>query len=379
MKIAIITQPLWFNYGGILQNYALQKSLENMGHEVYTIDLQPDLSYKINPKHIASFLIRLVKRFVFRNKNVKISWNPDVTNSTIKIISKNTSLFIKNNIKTTPEIDVSKIRKIAEQYSFDAYVVGSDQVWIPSYYPIAFIPFDNRSGVKKVFYAASAGNTSWMDDVSIRDSAFGLIKEFDGISVREESLRVKFTQYSEIPITRVLDPTLLLEKEKYIQFVKEEKNSRYLFTYILDQSSAKNSIIEKVGVETGLNVIAGTPSVPYQAIRRDNKESTVYASVEDWLTHYYYADFIVTDSFHGTVFSILFNKQFVVIVNKERGLDRFSSLLDEFNLSDRIVTDVESISDVLRNQINYNEVNNKIITRRAESIQFIKDSLSNKL
>lgn len=377
MKIAILTQPLWFNYGGILQNYALQQTLKEMGHVVYTIDIQPSLRYRITPKHLISYFIRLFKRYILKDKTVKASWNPRFTNKTISYISQNTLRFVSNNIDTTEKINPSDLTIIAKKYCFDAYVVGSDQVWIPSYYPNAFIPFDKRVGIKRVFYAASAGNKSWLDDERIRNMALHYISLFNGISVREKELMCKFQKYSDLPISHVLDPTMLLDKDAYMKFVgTNNKSGSFIYTYILDKAPFKTEVINSIADSLKAPVITGTPAVFYEDIDKNNKHDAVYEPIENWLSNYYYSDYIVTDSFHGTAFALLFNKQFVVIANKERGMDRFTSLLNLFNLSHRIITSIEQLENVVAQPIEYASINTKLQELREYSIRFIRESLA---
>lgn len=377
MKIGILTQPLWFNYGGLLQNYALQKVLQRMGHEVYTIDRQPDMKYSYSPIHMAGYIVRLIKRYIFFNKNIKTSWNPNVSKSTFMYISQNTLEFVKNNITTTCPVSSSQLSEIAARYMFDAYVVGSDQVWIPSYYPEAFIPFDSRVGVKKIFYAASSGDESWMDSEMIRESALKMLSGFCGISVREKSLQKRFNEISKLECEHVSDPTLLLDREDYINLLDE--NSEYtdhIFTYILDTNDFKQRIIEAVEECLKLDVHSGTPTLSYNNAQKTDIDEAVFAPVESWLQHYYNASFVVTDSFHGTVFSLIFNKQFLVIGNRERGLDRFTSLLDDYGLSNRIVTSLDEVKELVNTTIDFNTVNRKMREKKIKSLDFLTNSLN---
>lgn len=376
MKIGILTQPLWFNYGGILQNYALQIALKRLGHEVYTINRQPSLSYKLTLKHIISFFYRFMKRFFLGRSYVQITWKPGVSRQIYNYISKNTLKFVSSNISITESVYPNELKDLVRQYQFNAYVVGSDQVWISSYFPEAFIPFDNRCDIKKIFYAASSGLESWLDNEKIRNKALKMTANFNAISVREKSLVDKFSLYSSRTIYHVLDPTLLLEKSDYMKFVThDDSQNAFIFSYILDNNSYKTEIVNKLSKALGLEIVSGTPKYSYINVPKNQINNAVFEPVENWLSNYYSSDFIITDSFHGMVFSLIFNKQFLVIGNKERGLDRFLSFLEDFGLEERLIINVDDIEALSYKQINYNLINKRIADRREYSIRFLNESL----
>lgn len=374
MKIGIFTQPLFFNYGGILQNYALQRVLCNLGHDAYTINWQPELEYSFSLRHIISFLYRLPVSFL--KNDVSRAWNPGISLNTYQDISKNTLAFVNKYIKRTCDIRQKDLRTVVDRYAFDAYVVGSDQVWIPSYYPDAFIPFDCRRDVIKIFYAASSGALSWLDIESIRGKCVNYCKSFKAVSVRETALQAKFMKYSDQKIECVLDPTMLLNSEDYLSVVSHENlRSDYIYSYILDPSTFTSEVLTSTKLLLGKKVVSDIPIVPARSINRNNKNLSIFPPVDDWINGIKDSDLVITDSFHGIVFSILFKRQFIVIGNYLRGIDRFQSILSTLGLSNRIVTCIDDIKSIISSPINYHCVFNLLEDRRLFSYNFIKSAL----
>ena len=156
MKICILTQPLGHNYGGIMQNYALQKVLKKMGHDVWTEDRKPNQE---------TLLVKIKKvpfiRFLFGKKRLEKTLTPSLSEKAI--IERNTRNFIKDNIQTTIPIYSSNKKELLK-YNFDAYIIKSDQVWIPCYsYGLYnyFLDFTKGLNVKRIAYAASFGVDNW--------------------------------------------------------------------------------------------------------------------------------------------------------------------------------------------------------------------------
>ena len=113
----------------------------------------------------------------------------------------------------------------------------------------------------------------------------------------------------------------------------------------------------------------------YKDVGRENIQKCIFPPIEQWIKGFMDADFVVTDSFHGTVFSIIFNKPFVAIVNKERGAARFTSLLNMFGLSDRLVYSIDDIEKIYSKSIDYDHVNDVLRSKRIESLEFIYSNL----
>lgn len=345
MKLAILTQPLFFNYGGLLQAYALQTVLERMGHEVIILNRETPATSGRFPNNLvldAKYLLRKLLR------------RPNVTRSSRqnKLISSKTQLFIDKYLHTTPSLYTQKmLTDYINKHPQDGFVVGSDQVWRPCMSPCItnyFLDFTEGSEVKRISYAASFGVDNWefTDEETTACAAFA--KHFDAISVREASGVALCKERLGVEATHVLDPTLMLMKEDYMQFVedaKEHTSKGNLFCYVLDRSAEKTSTLRTIAEQMGFKDFYCMPALhdSPENIERD-PDNCIYPPVTQWLRSFMDAEMVLTDSFHGTAFSIIFNKPFWVIGNKARGLSRFESILGIFGLQDRLITPEQASS-----------------------------------
>lgn len=372
MKIGILTHPLDYNYGCLLQNFALQTTLRRLGHDAITIN-----RYSAPPSFyilLKSWISRVILKILGR-KNVSLAWNQHVDCSTLDYLSKETNKFVKKNIKCTERIYPDKLKAIDKQYLFDAYVVGSDQVWLPHYSKDAFLSFVKRKNVKKVFYAASAGSSNFSIDPKLVKKCKKLVRDFAGVSVREDTLLSVAKEYLGINAQLALDPTLLLEMNDYLDVCDNEPaNTPSIFVYILDKSLTKKEVIEKVKSDLNIPVSNGTVDVDYVKGCNAELDDYVYPSVDSWIWKLAKSNFVVTDSFHGTCMSIVFRKPFVVIGNPERGLDRFKSLLKMFDMEKRMITNVSEFNNKLYEGLGDN-VERVLKEEKNDSLRFLKDSL----
>lgn len=371
MKIGILTHPLELNYGGNLQAYALQKVLKDMGHEVLTIDRHNRKGCNSLLKTLLGYIKRNIQHYIF-HKNITIKWNPFITDEQYSILSSETQKFIIRNINLTRKVYSDELSSIDEEYQFDAYVVGSDQIWISTYCPNSFLDFVHRPNIKKIVYAASTSEkAAFYNNCQLLNQCRILAKDFNGISVREDSLVDKVRTKLGLEAEFVLDPTLLLDKNDYLKVIgKSETFSPIIFSYILDWNISKNDILKELQNEIQLPIIQGNLV--------DNSMLKPYPSIDDWINNVNRASFVVTDSFHGTVFAILFNKPFIAIVNEHRGKSRFISLLKMFNLEYRLVSESDSsiITSIVHSKIDWEHVNTILDIKRKYSIDFLLKSLS---
>lgn len=379
MKIGILTQPLQSNYGGLLQAYALQVILKRMGHEVLTVDRH--FKRKFLYQKLIIVIKRLILRFILQRKDI-ISILPfEPTKEEAATIRRNTIQFIKENIETTSVYD-SKIKaKDLKNYHFEAYIVGSDQVWRPKYSPnIAnyFLDFlkDNKS-VKRISYAASFGVDEWEFTPGQTKRCKAHINKFNSISVREESGVKLCKEKFGVEGIQVLDPTMLLNKDDYIKLIRNESLSKIpqlLMVYILDYSEIKLKIIQRITLELKLDPNFIIPKGKLNKENRKQINSFILPSLPEWLNGFFSADFVVTDSFHGTVFALIFNKQFICIANKKRGTARMSSLLVSLGLIDRMIFNFDDLSDVISLPlIIYKEINPIIEKQKLKSFAFLSN------
>lgn len=375
MKIAILTLPLGNNYGGIIQNYALQQVLKDMGHKAITVN-------RVYPKVEKSKLKKIVKNNEYLTKtiNMLLSRNT-LTYKNYEKINEHNRRFVNDYIICTEDIDNTQdLIRYFEKESFGAVVVGSDQVWRPMYSPciynyfLDFIEHDKK--IKKVGYAVSFGTADWEYTEEESEVCRKLVPMFNAISVREGSGIKLCENYLNAEAILVLDPTLLLTANDYSRLIKKPKASKGLFTYILDDIDEKNSFIQKCAEQLNLKHTKSQALYEYNVKKKRKLEDLIMPPLENWLQGFRDAEFVVTDSFHGTVFSIINKKPFLTIANKERGMSRFESLLGELGLVDRLVYDANDFdANLLEKEINYTEIDEKLNVLKRESLNFLKENL----
>lgn len=380
MKIAILTQPLQTNYGGILQNFALQEVLKKEGHVPVTINIVRK-NYVPYYRRCLSWIKRLTHYFILGHDVVSLNFDYRIPWQDLKLVSQNIDTFIASHIARTKRID-ENIEITELDGDIDAYIVGSDQVWRPKYNPnieecfLCFISDD--SSVRRIVYAASFGTI----DKEFSDKQLQLCRplaqKMNAISVRERSAVMLCKEYFDVRAEHVLDPTMLLHPEEYLALLSDNKKleSDLLFCYILDPDNNKNEIIHHIETSTGLTSEHLMPR-PYSVRAKTIITNCIFPSVEEWIQGFVKSPYIVTDSFHGTVFSILFNKPFITINNPSRGSDRFISLLDTFGLRHRMISsEAEITSDLLSEKIDWKVINTIMDGERKRSLRFLNDALN---
>ncbi len=378
MKIGIITLPFNSNYGGLLQAYALQSVLRQMGHEAWSVNRRN----RIMPLHIkiASSANRIIKSIINRKVGVIRSW---ATASEELIIDQHTNRFISENIRVTDFMKRESGFAKLTRYNFDAYIVGSDQVWRPRYSPSItnhFLGFvDSKAKVKRISYAASFGVDNWEYTSGETNECRELVAKFDAVSVREDTAVELCKANFGINAMQVLDPTLLVSREEYIRLVEKDNIppcDGTLLTYVLDKSKAKQDFIKKIAGETGLKVVSIMPKALFRDAGRKKIDSCIYPPVTAWLRGFMDAEYVITDSFHGMAFAIIFNKPFLALGNTKRGMTRFSSLVKVFGLEDRIILSTDAgLTSKLYAPVDFKQVNEILKARQQEAYRFLSDSL----
>jgi len=379
-KIAVLTQPLGKNYGGILQAYALQVVLKELGHQVWTVDRQHPPENPEHYKRLKLMVKRMIFKVIFFKPVVVRTWP---TKKESDQIYRNNLIFIDQYIRRTERIDKPEDMTLLKKYLFDTYIVGSDQVWRPRYSPYIphyFLDFVNTdASVKKLAFSASFG----VDELEYTSEQLAvcapLAKRFDAISVREDSAIKLCHEHFGVNAVQTFDPTLLLEKEYYEALVHNDnipKSKGSLMSYVLDVKPEKMEIIEQVTRISGLTEFSVFPRKVFKKVGKKGLQDCVYPPLTAWLRGFMDADYIVTDSFHGTVFSIIFNKPFIAIGNASRGISRFTSLLDFFGLGERLVlTDTVLSPDVINKPIDWEKVNGLKAAKKEEAMNFLRNSL----
>lgn len=367
MRIGILTLPLHTNYGGILQAYALQTVLERMGHDVCLIEKKRQPLRLPLWKAPLSYGKRIIKNLTGHPFPI---FYEQKMNREEPVVRQNTDKFINKYIKLRIVDDFSDIKET----DFDAIVVGSDQIWRPKYFQeieYAFLDFTEGWNIKRIAYAASFGTDEWEYTPEQTERCSNLLKQFDAVSVREKSGVGLCREHFHIKAVHVLDPTMLLSATDYIKLFEAAdipKSNGTLLCYILDETQEKTALVNRIAEEKKL--------VPFRVNSKVENHSAplserIQPPVEQWLRGFYNSEFIVTDSFHACVFSILFNKPFVVVGNVDRGMSRFTSLLEMFGLNDRLFTDMPESQSV--DYINWQEVNALLDSKRKAAKDFLNN------
>lgn len=390
MKVGILTLPLSINYGGILQAYALQTVLERLGHD--TVVINRNILWTVPGWKLP--LIYAVRRAGRMLTGKDIDIHKEIShNNAVLSRSRYTAMFVSSHIRT---VTVDRYSDLSERM-FDAIVVGSDQIWRPKYFYAdirdAYLHFARKWQIRRVAYAASFGTDEWEYTPEQTAACAALAGRFDAVSVREDGAVELCRSRLGVDSVRLLDPTLLLDAEDYVSLLSPADRSRYarlcsassgrLFVHFLDGSPQKHSFAERAGSEWGLSPFslqqpaeAGsgissvtTPGVPAGILG----EWTPQPPVEDWIGAFLKADAVVTDSFHGCIFSMIFRKPFIVIGNKERGMSRFVSLLSLLGLEDRLV---ESADGPLPGpDVDFAPAYERLRLLRRDSLDFLRMNL----
>lgn len=351
MKIGILTLPLHTNYGGVLQAYALYMVLKKMGHSVRLID---DKLYTIETiRERASLVLWNAMRLI----GLRNTPHPQLC---IAEEMKNFLPFITQYLPN--QISVAKIKKD----TFDAIIVGSDQIWRGTYSKDLmryFLDFTAGWPIKRYAYAASFGTDDWGLDNAALIRCRNLVRQFDYVSTREKSGVDICKKQLGIAAHWVIDPTMLLTSSEYLSLCNNPIRHGGMVSYVLDNSEAVHEMEVLIARRKGLSINNLQKFTDGQ-----HKDS-----IEHWLQAIAWSDFVFTDSFHGTVFSILFNKPFIVCGNKERGQSRFETLLSMTGLTDRMTDSLDKIPEILSKDIDWEKVNGLVRNERKRCLCVLHD------
>lgn len=335
---AILTLTGYYNYGNIMQRFALQEFLRQNGYQFISYINDQLKVVQSNPKRL-SHTKRFVERYI-----------------------------------ATKQFDAND--------KFKTYIVGSDQVWRNwgyedecrdlGYYFLNFIK--ERSETKRIAYAVSMGTNeigqTGMSPYFI-DYARPYVQKFNSISVREKTALRMTKELWGVDACKVVDPTMLLETDVYSELIKDyphsKGNEKTIFAYILIMNDQKEQIIRK--------------------ITEDNKDIVdeffverfeVLPPVEIWLRGFRNSELVITDSFHGTVFSILYNTPFLVIESQEGGLSRVEDLLSDLNLNDRLIraSDSDKFNYSELKPIDWRAVNGRLESLKKKSREWLLKELN---
>lgn len=363
MKIGIITFHRAENFGALMQCYALQTYLKNLGHQVQIVDYHCkhiDSVYHIfNPSVIfqkGEFIMNL-RIYLGRIRTWKYRWEKKKKYKSFR----DKYLGLSHPIKHINQLPVS-----------DIFIVGSDQVWnISLTGGVDDVFFLNKKMyAKKLAYAVSSETYSYIEYANNRDVISSAISDFSAISVREISLRNELVKYTQKPIEICIDPTFLLTKDDYKQMMACPKDDDYILVYHLIDSALMSEIAHRISLYHHKRII----EVHAGFTKKGEGEHIYNIGPTELLGYINNAFMVLTTSFHGLAFSIIYQKPFYVIDNGSFARQR--NLLHALNLEDRIIGNVSDPSSCNVGEINYGLVEEKLQNMKEMSFSFLRNNIA---
>lgn len=353
MKIGILTFYNALNYGAILQMYALQNHLIKGGNDVFILDYKCD---SVTKRELPLKIWQLRDKrqvYKFLTMNSKLKKKKEIFDE-----------FLKENFKLFNMESKNDINDI-----FDKFIVGSDQVWSPEITGMDYTYFLNfvKDDTKKIAYAASFGNNKIDTN---NNTMKNLLLKFNSISVREPIGIEYIKEFTNKNCKLVVDPVFLLSKEewsKFCDFVPPVKE--YVLLYFPKNHKIMHEFARKIAKENNCEVIFINNTLH----KGRNMKNIYSASPKEFLGWILHAKYVVTGSFHGTAFSILFNKEFYSEAQGEKEIGRIDSLLSSVGLEDRYVNEKYT-----QKNIDYSTVNYKLNIMINKSKKFLSNSITEK-
>ena len=360
MKVGILTFHNAFNYGAVLQAYATQELIKSHGYEVEVIDYHNkaiDRHYNLRKFHFGSFFKRIHKFPLYLIEEF-FYWKR--RNNYRAFFAKNMKLSSKRYIQ-------------GESFSFGDYdlvLIGSDQLWNKKLTggldEVYWGQFDTSCHTRKVTWSIC------MNDISLTEietqQIKNYIKNFTAISVREDDLKTFITKMTNKIVFHTLDPTLLLPPTKWEHLCHPVKEKNYIAVYAVRKEKETIIFARKIAADLNKKIII-IRSYSKWYYSAENKE---YCGPEDFLSYLRFADFVVTSSFHGTVFSIVFQRQFVCPVLE--GNVRVNDLLCTVGLAYRMISQSQDVLSLP--SIDYSNLSDVLDIKRNESLNFLKKVLN---
>lgn len=369
-KTATVTWITWLNYGSYLQAYALQHVIKSLGYENAIID-DERIVYPLG-KHSNDAWLRdlpFYKQVYLRIKQRLISY---IRNTDAKKIEKRYKRFRKKYL--TIDNSFNELEELNNKY--DVFIAGSDQIWAPTkevFKPYYYLNFARK---KKISYAASINSDFYPDDFKLPVSE--LLKDFSHISVRENDGKVLLESFIQKKIEVSLDPTLLLTANEW-QIVANKRHSRrlYVLCYFLSYNETYLEYARNFARQRNLPLYFFSTNNQY----RPFADKMVAAGPSEFISYIRNASFVLTDSFHGTVFSILHEKEFITFKrfkgkSASNQNERLNNLFRITGINGRFLGEHELYETHIAT-INYSYVNHKIEIERDKSIKYLKDALAN--
>ncbi len=358
-KIATLTFHRAVNYGAVFQTYALQKAIEKEGFETEVADYRNAFLESLHNPHDLS-----------KYKTI-LHYIKAITKNRVKRDNRaNFESFRRAHISISQNVyDEKNISRIAEDYA--AVIVGSDQVWnlnCTNQDEAYFLPFSTGTA-KKFSYAASMGIKLETDE--LKATYRRLTEGFDAISVREVQAQQELESIG-VPSVVCVDPTLLLDGCEWASLEKKPQglsgNEKYLLVYVIVETPTIFEKAKKIAEEKGLELVYINEGL----LKKGGFRNLYKLSPEEWLWAFRHASYIVTNSFHGTAFSLNFARNFVVepLPVKSNANSRITDLLDCVGLRSHFI---EGDSNIFLEDVDYSSVDLSVIKKQSQ--QYLKDIL----
>lgn len=367
-KIGILTFHNAHNYGAVLQAYALKTKLNRMGYEAAVLNYRNKYIEKTYRKVLH---IDFWKRDILPSRWGKVCREIRDVFYGLSEWQKQWKVFENFILEKLLDNDNRKLTlEDVEKSKCDVYVLGSDQIWARELThgmdPAYFGKF--ASDKKKISYAASVPNGSIPENEKPYFKEY--LKALSHISVREEKLAEAIRELTGREVETVIDPTLLLEKDDYLPLLYEKplKKGDYVFAYFVVENEILSRCAKQAAELLGCELV----ELHYKKTPQIHGDNMIFdAGPREFLTYIRDAKLVLTNSFHGTVFSILFQKKFYSVY-KENG--RIENLLGFLGLDERHIKDATEIA--LENEIDYGQAESRLIEYRQKSVEYMERSLS---
>lgn len=374
MKIGIITFNSAHNYGAVLQAWALQEYLKSQGHTPSIINYRInniDKIYRIyKPKN--PFKNSMMNRAVHKAQLVKARGRDKDKYNRYKAFEK----FINKTLNATQPPCTNFTQLSQRDWDFDVMISGSDQVWNGSFTKMNggyFLDF-GRPEIKRISYAASIGKDEISPDEVLKFQKY--IHNFDYISVREQKAKEQVMKLTDEPVELVCDPTLLLPRSKYDELKVEPKiNQKYIYVHnvhLVKIDERLNAMAEELSRKTGLPIVHNRPDYSYT----NECGKFLGGGPKEFLGWIANSEYVITNSFHATVFAMIYHRNFITIPHFKNP-DRMRYLLSSLGIPEHLMGEPEEIPDDLSTfEIDYDMVEEKRAAMTESSKEFLTKALA---
>lgn len=383
MKIGLCVRYDCNNYGSMLQILATQKLIQDLGHDYEIIRYN-----KNTPLFFIRNITRIANPYFMKGKivsyvrNKKISRYPSIKEGNTNRIAC-ISHYRNNYIGPFSPIYKGYSNLVHGANNYDAILVGSDQLWTPAgiksrFYNLLFVPDE----IKKISYATSFGVSEI--PVSQKKLTKKFLNRIEFLSVREIRGAEIIKELTQRSATIALDPTLMYSKNQWDSFLPNDQiiKSPYIFAFFLGDNNLHREAVEQLKKSTGLKVV----TIPFMetVVERDfsfGDEQLYNVGPVEFLNLIRGADYVCTDSFHGTVFSLLYHKKFITFNrtandDKQTRNSRIDSLFELLSLQDRRYREGISLTDQIQLDINYTDIEHTLEELRNISWDFLQNAIN---